>query len=104
MFSAVSCAALSPASWAVASFDLNGLGDGDAALDAAKTFKGDCVLAKMVALTIPPKIIDATTTDPKMRLRVLFIRASSDRKLTRALESGVSFGRYCLNALAATPR
>jgi hypothetical protein len=99
LFSAVSWAALSPASWAVVSFDLNGLGDGDAALDAAKTFKGDCVRAKMAALTIPPMIIEATTTDPKIRLRVLFIRPWSAHKLTTFLESGVSFGPLLFKSL-----
>jgi hypothetical protein len=53
---------------------LKGLGDGDAAANAAWTLNGDPELAKTVALTTPPKIIDATTTDPNMRLRVLFMR------------------------------
>jgi hypothetical protein len=90
LFSAVSWAALSPVSWAVASFDLKGLGAGDAAVAAALTLNCDPDLAKMVALTTPPKIIDATTTDPNMRLRVLFMHQSSGRKLTTGLESGVN--------------
>jgi len=97
LFSAVSWAALSPASWAVASFDLNGLGAGDAAVAAALTLKG--IFAKTVALMIPPKIIDATTTDPKMKVRGLFIRPSSGRKLKTALESGVSLRPLLFKAL-----
>ena len=97
MFSAVSWAALSPDSCAVASFDLNGLGDGDAAVAAALTLNGGDVLAKTVALMTPPKIIDATTTDPNMRLRVLFMPQSSGHKLKTALESGVSFRPLLFN-------
>jgi hypothetical protein len=91
LFSAVSWAALSPVSCAVASFDLKGLGDGDAAATAALTLNGDPDLANTVALTTPLKIIDPTTTDPNTRLRVLFMLQSSGRKLIGALESGVSF-------------
>ena len=92
MFSVASWAALSPASWAAVSFDLNDPGDGDAAVTAALTLNGSEVLANTVALMTPPKIIDPTTTAPKMSLRVLLMLQSSGRKLIAALESGVSFG------------
>jgi len=84
LFSAVSWAALSPVSCVAVSFDLKGPGDDDAADEAALTLNGSDVLAKTVALMTPPKIIDATTTDPNISLRVLLMPESSGPKLKTA--------------------
>jgi hypothetical protein len=72
LFSAVSCAALSPASCVVASFDE---GEGEAAEMAAKTDgPAEKVPRAAAEPTTPPKKSAATITEPKRSRRVLFIR------------------------------
>ena len=73
MFSAASCAALSPASCAVASLED---GVGDAAAMAAKTdAPGENVERAAVAPTTPPNTRSAAITEPKRMSRVLCIPA-----------------------------